>query len=182
MSQKGVTLDRTVKWLNKTEGRDKFCKAIQYACRFLKFHAEAKGNKDAALKFNGLFVAMRDARKLFRLFKSINEYQKLMEILAKGSLDPFEVGCNVTSRVAFLLYWFFDNITILSNIKVLSRDSKATNKMGMTFWFIALLATLLLTVRDLIKVGTTLKYYEKQASIEGQDTSARVKELKKKQA
>jgi len=28
-------------------------------------------------------VAMRDARKLFRLFKSINEYQKILDLLAK---------------------------------------------------------------------------------------------------
>jgi len=42
------------RWLI-AEGRDKFCKAIQYACRFLKYHAEQKGDKDMALKFNGLF-------------------------------------------------------------------------------------------------------------------------------
>jgi hypothetical protein len=32
---------------------------------------------------------MRDARKLFRLFKSINEYQKLIELLKKGGPDSF---------------------------------------------------------------------------------------------
>lgn len=48
---------------------------------------------------------MRDARKLFRLFKSINEYQKLVEILKKGSVDMLELACNVISRLAFLLYW-----------------------------------------------------------------------------
>lgn len=48
---------------------------------------------------------MRDARKLFRLFKSINEYQKLLEILKKGSADPLELSCNVITRLGFLFYW-----------------------------------------------------------------------------
>jgi hypothetical protein len=45
MSKKPVTLDRTIAWLNKTEGRDKFCKAIQYAARILKHRATLEGNK-----------------------------------------------------------------------------------------------------------------------------------------
>ena len=53
-----MNLQRTVKWIDKTgnyrdilDGRDKFCKAIQYACRFLKHRFEMQGNKDAAKKF-----------------------------------------------------------------------------------------------------------------------------------
>ena len=39
-------LDRFV---NKTEGRDKFCKAVQYASRFLK-HTLKDSNPDLAAK------------------------------------------------------------------------------------------------------------------------------------
>lgn len=53
------------------EGRDKFCKAIQYACRFLKHEAGINGDKEREKKYDALFGAMRDARKLFRLFKSL---------------------------------------------------------------------------------------------------------------
>jgi hypothetical protein len=52
------------------EGRDKFCKAIQYACRFLKYQYAQKGDKVMEKKVDALFGAMRDARKLFRLFKT----------------------------------------------------------------------------------------------------------------
>ena len=38
-------LIRQVKKLPDVEGRDKFCKAIQYACRFLKYKYEQSGNK-----------------------------------------------------------------------------------------------------------------------------------------
>lgn len=59
-----MSLERTVKWIDKTgkispyeilEGRDKFCKAIQYACRFLKFHYEQKGDKNTSKKLDALF-------------------------------------------------------------------------------------------------------------------------------
>ena len=45
MTSKPITLDRTIAWLNKTEGRDKFCKAVQYGARILKHKATVEGNK-----------------------------------------------------------------------------------------------------------------------------------------
>lgn len=64
MSSQGLSLERTVKWIDKTgififyiilEGRDKFCKAIQYACRFLKFHYDQKGDTQTFKKLDALF-------------------------------------------------------------------------------------------------------------------------------
>jgi hypothetical protein len=63
MTSEGLSLERTVKWIDKTgiffylilEGRDKFCKAIQYACRFLKFHYEQKGDTQTSKKIEVLF-------------------------------------------------------------------------------------------------------------------------------
>lgn len=104
MSSKPVTLDRTIAWLNNTDGRDKFCKAIQYGARMLKHKATMESNKEAALKFDGLFVGMRNARKLFRLFKTINEYQKLVEILGKRGNTTDKV-LNALNRIFFGLYW-----------------------------------------------------------------------------
>jgi len=57
-----MDLDKTVNWIDKTcrhqfnlEGRDKFCKAIQYASRFLKHRFQQSGNKEAEKKFDALF-------------------------------------------------------------------------------------------------------------------------------
>jgi len=100
-------------------------------------------NKELSQRFNGLFVGMRDARKLFRLFKSVNEYQKIMTLLNKGSLDITELGLNVLTRLGFLLYWIFDNLAILSAIKFIKRDAKAYAKKGATFWLIALVLSLI---------------------------------------
>ena len=43
-----------------------------------------------------------------------------------------------------MLYWFFDNLGILSQIKFLNYDTKSMNKWGATFWFWALIITVVL--------------------------------------
>jgi hypothetical protein len=90
---------------------------------------------------------MRDARKLFRLFKSINEAHKILEILNKGGSDEVEVILNILNRLAFLLYWIFDNLAILGHIKFLSTEPKKFNKYGAFFWFWALIISLVQSVR-----------------------------------
>ncbi len=94
--------------------------------------------------------AMKDARKLFRLFKSINEYKKILDLLQKKNDTPTLV-LNLLVRVGFLCYWIFDNLTILSKIKILDFDAKEMARTGANFWFLALLANLILTLKDLIK-------------------------------
>ena len=92
---------------------------------------------------------MRDARKLFRLFKSINEAHKILEILNKGSTDEIGVALDILNRLSFLLYWIFDNIAILGTIKFLTTDSKKFTKYGSFFWFWALIFSLVQSVRKL---------------------------------
>merc|ERR1740124_1835283 len=85
-----MNLDRTIKMVNETEGRDKFCKMIQYLARFLKFQCE--GTNEALFEaFNGLFTNMSTARKLFRLFKSFMEYKKIMTFLKNETMEDRKV-------------------------------------------------------------------------------------------
>ena len=90
---------------------------------------------------------MRDARKLFRLLKSVNEAKKIKDLLASDmTIDNI---LNIIVRGFFLLYWFFDNLNILSKIKILNQDPKKMAKIGSTFWLIALLTNLLLLFKNL---------------------------------
>lgn len=107
-----------------------------------------------------------------KTFQVVQEHKRVSKIdgdLGQGKYRSIRIGlqrhqsCCLPPLLVtpYLICRFFDNITILSNIKVLNRDSKATNKAGMTFWFIALLANLILIIRDLLKMGPTIKYYER---------------------
>eukprot|EP01016_Furgasonia_blochmanni_P024620 TRINITY_DN2655_c0_g1_i4.p2 TRINITY_DN2655_c0_g1~~TRINITY_DN2655_c0_g1_i4.p2 ORF type:complete len:179 (+),score=52.34 TRINITY_DN2655_c0_g1_i4:85-621(+) len=83
-------------------------------------------------------------------FKSLNEYHKISQILAKKGDDDLEVFLNVLSRLFFLGYWFFDNLVILCTIKFIRQDSKKYNKLGMTCWAVALLVNLVQFIRQLV--------------------------------
>lgn len=106
---------------------------------------------------------MKTARKLFRLFKSLNEYQKIMGIMAKGDLDQIQM-LNLASRLAFLLYWLFDNLTVLGSVKFLKVDPKQMNKYGAFWWFIGLVlgqAVAFLTLAELNGEEAQLRKKEK---------------------
>ena len=139
-------MDRTIAYLNQTEGRDKFCKCIQYGFRLLMHIQNGRNNKELAQKFKGLFEGMRDARKLFRLFKSLMEYQKIQQLMKQKQTDHKQV-LNILIRLGFLFYWVFDNIAILTKVKLLKNvDQKQAAKRAATFWLIALVISVILVL------------------------------------
>lgn len=106
---------------------------------------------------------MKTARKLFRLFKSINEYHKINEFLSKKELSQVDM-LNVAGRVAFLLYWVFDNLSVLSSVKFLNFDAKQMNKYGAFWWFVALVlgqAASFITLANLAKEEASIRKKEK---------------------
>ena len=58
-------------------------------------------------------AGMKDARKLFRLFKTINECHKIIELLKKKDDDDLNKILVILQRAFFGLFWFFDNLVIL---------------------------------------------------------------------
>lgn len=67
---------------------------------------------------------MKDARKLFRLFKTVNEIQKIIDLINKKDADEINKALNLLVRVFFGLYWYFDNLVILKTVKFLQGDHK----------------------------------------------------------
>lgn len=120
-------------------------------------------NDDLKARFAGLFEGMKTARKLFRLFKSLNEYHKVNELLSKKELSQVDM-LNIGGRIAFLLYWIFDNLSILSSVKFLNLDAKQMNKYGSFWWFVALClgqAASFITLAELAKEEASIRKKEK---------------------
>lgn len=132
---------------NKVEGRDKVMKFLQYSARFLR---TAVKDKATLARLNGLFSAAGDARKMFRLAKSLNEYETITKLLNNPGLDTVATILQLLARSSFFIYWIFDNLTILSKIKVLKFEAKSWSRPGMTCWFIGILFSLLLLIRNLL--------------------------------
>lgn len=84
--------------------------------------------------------SVKDARKLFRLFKSIVEYQKLVDILLDDEDNLLKVF-RVLGQVFFFFYWFFDNISIVYKIKLFKGNFKKYNIVASVFWLLSLLVS-----------------------------------------
>lgn len=82
---------------------------------------------------------MAVARKLFRLFKSVNEYVTIKNFL-EGDLPNVDKYLSSATRLAFLLYWVFDNLGVLIKIKFInSYDMANTLYRANFFWLVGLL-------------------------------------------
>jgi peroxin-11B len=89
---------------------------------------------------------MRDARKLFRLFKSLMEYQKIIQ-LQKQKMPNHKKVLNILSRLGFLFYWVFDNLQILSKVKFLDGvDTTKAAKRACFFWLLGLIFSIALVL------------------------------------
>lgn len=93
---------------------------------------------------------MRDARKLFRLFKTVNEYKKIEDIIIKNPELNLPNILAIMTRAFFGVYWIFDNLNILSRLKIIEKDPKPYAKKGAFFWLLALITNLVIVIREII--------------------------------
>eukprot|EP01068_Selenidium_serpulae_P006526 Selendium_serpulae@DN4423_c0_g1_i1.p1 len=154
-----------VKVLNQTEGRDKLSKCVQYGSRVISWYLG--GKTDVGRRFAALQATVGDSRKIFRLGKFMNEYMRLHGIARAypkqaqfgGALSrSTEVTGDVLqclSRGAFLLYWVYDGMTILTKIKFIrfGDPPRLMQRSGLC-WFAGLLSGLVLELRKLRQAAT----------------------------
>ena len=107
---------------------------------------------------------MSIARKLFRLFKFFNEYATIKAALGKDT-NAVDKYLQVLTRLAFLLYWVFDNLGVLIKVKFIkSMDMVSVLHKANTFWLLGLVLTVVGGVRSLMKLavqGKELKLKKK---------------------
>jgi hypothetical protein len=104
---------------------------------------------------------MRDSRKLFRLGKGINELNFIIDKFAYDLSYKFNSQgyLELSMKLFYFIYWLFDNIAILSKLKLLSFDVKATTKYAATGWFIG---TILSTIKLLFELNNLLVLKNKE--------------------
>ena len=60
-------------------------------------------------------------------------------------------------------YWIFDNLQVLTTIKVLNLDAKKMGKYGAFFWFVGLVLSVITAVIKLAELA------EKEAALKSKD-------------
>ena len=98
---------------------------------------------------------MSNARKLFRVLKSLIEYKKIMELLGKQtSMVMYKFILKLIPRVAFFIYWIFDTLVVLRKINVLpSIDLAWVSYRWAFFWTIANLTSALGALVELVDLA-----------------------------
>ena len=95
-------------------------KFIQYFCRLATYLTKTEGEPTQLHKaFVALFEHMSTSRKLFRLFKFMNDYIKIRDMLQQKSTDllvNINKGIQISIRGLFFFYWVIDNYLILNKI------------------------------------------------------------------
>jgi len=129
-------MEKIIAFSNKTESRDKLTKAIQYLAKIIAWSLIGV-DKSLHKKFNELYIMARDSRKIFRLFKSVQELKnindKIKDLLNKN--QKFPIFCDVCSRIGYLVSWIFDNLYILSTVKMIKL--KKFNLSESKFYYLA---------------------------------------------
>ena len=85
---------------------------------------------------------------------------------------------SILVRFFFGVYWIFDNLNILSKIKILSYDAKHMGKMGATFWLLALLTNLILLIKQFLANSEKVRKMSKYGSTSESEVKEKSKELK----
>ena len=97
---------------------------------------------------------MSVARKLFRLFKSFNEYVKITAIQG-GKLPDYEKNLQIIARLGFMFYWLFDNLSVLIKVKFLTGfDFKLMSRRASKCWLFGIWMSIICALLELYKAST----------------------------
>ena len=98
---------------------------------------------------------MSNARKLFRMLKSLMEYQKINVLLGKADkMALHKLILALIPRLAYLVFWVFDTLVVLTKIGFTKRWAmKDLMYRWATLWTIANVFTIIGAIVELVEIG-----------------------------
>lgn len=156
------TLDATraelalvVLYLNKAEARDKICRAIQYGSKFL-----SNGEPGTAQNVDKTTSL---ARKVFRLFKFVNDLHGLISPTPQGTPLPL-VLLGKSKNALLSTFLFLDQIVWLGRTGIYKNKERAEllGRISLFCWMGSSICTTLVEVGELGRVSSSMKKLEKE--------------------
>ncbi|KAI3650107.1 hypothetical protein MP228_005739 [Amoeboaphelidium protococcarum] len=141
-----------------TDGRDKFLKIIQYACKLYVLQSQSsvltKEGKSSLQKISNLVSALSNARKMVRLLHCIQPWQEVQSILKKGfQQQDVETQISLLNNSLSVLNDISDDIVALCKVGVLDKSHSARFEFySNNMWFLCIC----LDLRDIIKTYRSL--------------------------
>uniref|UniRef100_A0A5B6YXM9 Putative Peroxisomal membrane protein 11C n=1 Tax=Davidia involucrata TaxID=16924 RepID=A0A5B6YXM9_DAVIN len=143
-----------VLYLNKAEARDKICRAIQYGSKFLS-NGES-GTAQNVDKSTSL------ARKVFRLFKFVNDLHALISPTPQGTPLPL-VLLGKSKNALLSTFLFLDQIVWLSRTGIYKNKERAEliGRISLFCWMGSSICTTLVELGELGRLSASMKKLEK---------------------
>lgn len=157
-----TTLDATraelafvVLYLNKAEARDKICRAIQYGSKFL-----SNGEPGTAQNVD---KSTSLARKVFRLFKFVNNLHALISPTPQGTPLPL-VLLGKAKNALLTTFFFLDQIVWLGRTGIYKNKEQADliGRISLYCWLSSSVCTSLVEVGELGRLSASMKKLEKE--------------------
>ncbi|KDO85999.1 hypothetical protein CISIN_1g024612mg [Citrus sinensis] len=156
------TLDATraelalvVLYLNKAEARDKICRAIQYGSKFLS--DGQPGTAQNVDKSTSL------ARKVFRLFKFVNDLHALISPVPQGTPLPL-VLLGKSKNALLSTFLFLDQVVWLGRSGIYKNKERAEllGRISLFCWMGSSVCSTLVELGELGRLSTSMKKLEKE--------------------
>ncbi|CAN6823885.1 unnamed protein product [Brassica oleracea] len=147
-------LGLVVMYLNKAEARDKLCRAIQYGSKFLS--DGQPGTAQNVDKSTSL------ARKVFRLFKFVNDLHGLISSVPKGTPLPL-VLLGKSKNALLSTFLFLDQIVWLGRSGIYKNKERAEllGRISLFCWMGSSVCTTLVEIGEIGRLSSSMKKIEK---------------------
>lgn len=156
------TLDATraelgllVLYLNKAEARDKICRAIQYGSKFLSNGEPGKAqNVDKTTSL---------ARKVFRLFKFVNDLHALISPSPQGTPLPL-ILLGKSKNALLSTFLFLDQFVWLGRTGVIDNKERTelVGRISLYCWLGSSICTSLVELGELGRLSGSMKKIERK--------------------
>ncbi|CDO94180.1 unnamed protein product [Kluyveromyces dobzhanskii CBS 2104] len=155
------TLTKFISLLNKTAGREKILRLLQYLVRFLAVQYSSGLNRQLQSEFTIV-------RKILRFFKPLNHIQDAAKLYDnKIAPDHWVRWLSVIKNVGYIGYLSLDQVNLLRILKLVPSTpitAKKVPRYTNWFWFAALVAGLITDFRNLY---TSQRKIEASLTLEG---------------
>lgn len=140
------TITKFISLLNKTAGREKILRLLQYLTRFLAVQYKSGLSRQLQVEFGTV-------RKLLRFFKPLNHVQDAARLYDnKIAPDQWIRWLSIIKNLGYVGYLSLDQINLLRILKLVKPTpftAKRVPRLTNWFWFVALIAGLCSDLRNL---------------------------------
>ncbi|CAN6672083.1 peroxisomal membrane protein PMP27 [Trichomonascus vanleenenianus] len=145
------TFQRTLKLLDRTIGREKLLRVVQYWSRFFAFYLYRQGySKKAVLFWKTLQQQVALSRKLFRVGKPLGHFKLAAAACGNQTIDPILRLTTIGRQIGYMGYMALDTVMWVHMAKVRPFTADRFGKIqriAYRFWMAGLLFGLVNSAR-----------------------------------